>query len=600
MEKEKLRSEIDDKYKWDLTRIFKDDNEAFNNIEKLKKLQSELLNYKGKIAKSSDHLYKFLKLYDEASIILNDLVVYFIYGKYQMNSIDSVNQKNKVLIDNLVNDFYEDMSFIDNEIINSDYKELLNQDNRLLEYDFYLNNLSRFKSHILNESEEKLLASLQKVMGCGYEIYNSIMYTDVYYGKIKDKNGKVVEVNNSNYSKLLCSSDRSLRKKTYQKKYKYYQSFSNTITNSILQSIKESEITSKIRGFKNALDQDLFNDNVSLNVYHNLIDSVSNNTLYLKKYYDIKRKLLGYKNLYFYDFSVMPNLEIKNNINYDEAISQIKAALSILGEDYSFRLNEYLNHNLIDVYPNKGKNNGGYEIGLYHKGPFISYNFTDSYIDMFGLAHEIGHAMHSHYSMEKQPYIYFNYKLFTAEVASLTNEVILLEYLIKKSKNKKEKIFYLMKQIEEIDHYLFNVVIEVEQEKLLHEAQVNNNALSTDEIMDNYKKLKIKYYQSQNVKVTDDDKYAWMRHFQYHVSYYFYKYAVDMIIALVIGKRIINNEDNFRNKYIEFLSSGSSKYPTELFKDLGIDIEDISIYNEAIEYFNSRVVLLEQLLHELK
>ena len=596
--KEKLRSEIDDKYKWDLTRIFASDQEALKTIDEVKGMQKKLLTYKGKIMESSDNLYNFLKLYDKVSIKLEELMVYFIYGKYEMDTTDEDNQKNKTMIDRTANDFYADTSFIDNEIIKEDYKKLVYGDERLLEYKFYLEDLSRNKDHLLSEKEEQLLSTLKKTMDFGYTTYTNMMYVDVDYGKFKDKNGRNIYVNNSNYSKLLNDNDRDIRKKAYKQKYGYYKSFSNTISGAILQSIKESQVISNVRGFKNSLEQSLFNDNISKKVYDNLIDSVSNNTKYLKKYYDIKRELLGYKKLYFYDLEIMPELGIKNSISYSNAIVKIKAALKVLGEDYIINLDNYLKKNLIDVYSNKGKRNGGYEIRLYSKGPFISYNFDESYKDMFGLAHEIGHAMHSHYSSKNQPYKYSDYGLLLAEVASLTNEVIVIDYLIKKAKTKEEKIFYLMKQIEEIDHYLFNVVIEVEQEKKLHDAYENNIQMSTKEIMKNYKDLKIKYYQSKNVIVSDEDMYSWMRHYQYHVPFYFYKYAIDMIAALVIGKRIIDKEVGFKDKYIRFLSSGRSNYPMELFKELGIDFENKKIYMEAIEYFNSRVMLLEELLNE--
>lgn len=596
--KEKLRSEIDNKYKWDLTRIFTNEKEARKAIDEVKGIQKELLTYKGKIMKSSDNLYNFLKLYDKASVKLEELIVYFIYGTYEMDTTDEGNQKNKDMIDRVVNDFYADMSFIDNEIIKGDYEKLLACDERLLEYKFYLEDLSRNKMHLLTDKEEQLLSSLKKVMDFGYTTYTNMMYTDVDYGKFKDKNGNTIYVNNGNYSKLLTNGDRSIRKKAYEQKYGYYKAFSNTISSSILQSIKESQVLSNIRGFKNSLEQSLFDDNISKKVYDNLIDSVSNNTAYLKRYYEIKNDLLGYKKIYFYDLEMMPKLGIKNSVSYVEAIAKIKDALEILGKDYIDNLDKYLNMNLIDVYSNKGKRNGGYEICLYSKGPFISYNFNGTYKDMLGLAHEIGHAMHSHYSITNQPCRYADYGLLLAEVASLTNEVIVLDYLIEHAKTKNEKIFYLMKQIEEIDHYLFNVVIEVEHEKKLHDAYENNIQMSTNEIMNNYKILKEKYYQSEKLIVTDEVMYSWMRHYQYHVPFYFYKYAIDMIASLVIGKRIIDKEDGFKNKYIKFLSSGKSNYPMELFKELGIDLEDKKIYIEAIEYFNSRVKLLEELLNE--
>lgn len=595
---EKLRSEIDDKYKWDLSRIFIDDQEATNAIERIKQIQSELLSYKGKIMRSGDNLYSFLKLYDNAMMLLEEVEVYFIYGMYKMDSTNSKNQKNRGLVENLVNCFYNSISFVNNEIINGDYNKLIKENKCLIEYQFYLENITRYKPYILSEKEENLLSHMNKIMSAGVRTYDNMLYTDANYGKIKDDTGKYVYLNNSNYSKLMYSDNRLVRKRAYKKRHEYYKEFRNTLVNSILQSVREHQVVSKIRGYESMLQAELFNDNIPEKVYFQLIKSVSNNTESLKKYYDIKRQLLGYDRLYMYDFNVMPQLGINNHIDYKEAIKLIKQSLMVYGFDYSNTLSRYLDMNLIDVYPNKGKNNGGYQIGLYRKGPFISYNYDGSFSNMFGLVHEIGHAMHSHYSSKNQPYSTSGYGYFLAEVASLTNEVLLMDFLVNRAETKNQKIFYLMKQIEEIDHYLFNVLAEVEQEKVLYDSIENSQPMSVDEICNSAMKIKEKYYKSKYVIVTEESKYSWMKHNQYHVPYYFYKYAIDMIVALIIGKRIINNEKGFKDKYINFLCSGSSNYPIELFKKLDIDLTDNSIYKEAIDYFESRVNLLQDLINE--
>jgi Oligoendopeptidase F len=594
----KDRNEIDSKHKWNLDDYYTSDAEYFSDCDKAKKALDKLEKYKGKITNNGKNLYKFLVEKDKVENWIEQIYVYGYYYRYHPDTTDNDGQTAKSKAEELYNYYLKKTSFVENELLSADLKELVKDYSKNELYEYYLNKLLRNKEHTLSDAEEMILAKMSNAMGVGRDIYECIMYSDVDFGEIKDEEGETIQVTSANYSQLMRSKNRDLRKRAFESKHNYYKNFKNTISATYKATVKEALFVSDVRKFSSALEMNLFNNELSDKVYSNLLNSIKGNTDILKKFLDIKRRLLNLDELHMYDLAVTPELEVNDKIEYNDAIKFILSAISVISDDYKNKVIEYLDKNMIDIFPNKGKYTGGYQVGTYKKMPRILYNYTNTFSNLYGVAHEIGHAMHTYYANDNQPYIYSNYNIVAAETASLTNEVILTDYLLKSAKTKDEKVFYLLKHLEQIDNYYFSVILNAEHEKAFYENEIKEMPLSLDNMSQVYYDLYNEYYGGNKVITDDLKRYGWMHYGHYHNPYYFYKYALGMSAALVIGNNINNNKEGFTDKYISFLSNGASKSTLELFKELGVDLESKETFNSVIKYFREKVELLEELIKE--
>lgn len=594
----KERSEIDSKYKWELTDFYQDDNSFYVECENAKKTLDDLENFKGKIAKTGKALYEFLQEKDKVESVIEQLYVYGYYFRYHPDTTDSNGQLTKNKAEEIYNYYLKKTSFVENELLQADLKSLIEEYPKNQEYEYYLNQLLKRKEHTLSDAEELILAEMSNISNTGRDIYDCIMYADVDFGEIVDGTGEIIKVTTANYSQLMRSKDRELRKRAFESKHKYYDKLKNTISSTYKATVKEVLFISKIRKYSSPLAMNLFINELTEKVYNNLLESIEGKTDILKRFLEIKRTLLNLDELHMYDLAVTPELDVNDKIEYDDAINHIISALSIINDEYKNQVVKFLDNKMIDVFPNKGKYSGGYQVSTYQKMPRILYNYTNTFPNFYGVAHEIGHAMHTHFANENQPYIYSNYNLVLAETASLTNEVILTDYLLKNAKTKDEKIFYLINHLEQINNYFFSVILNAEHEKYFYDNEIRGNSLSLEDMSQAYYDLYIKYYGGNKIVIDDFKKYSWMQYSHYHSPYYFYKYALGMSAALVIGNNINNKNVEFTDKYIKFLSSGGSKPTIELFKELGVDIESKETFNSVINYFKEKVELLEELVNE--
>lgn len=584
-----------DRYKWDLRKIFKNEKEFFDAIDKIKENVKNIIEYKGKVR---ENLYSLLELQSQTDLLIDKVYVY-AYLSYYSDTANNKFQEYKNVAGDIYDFYASSTSFINPEIQLIDSKEiekLINDDKRLSKYEFLLSDLFRYKKHILSEKEETLLKSMSSIFRVPNEAFVALDNTDIELSSIKDENGKDVKLTSSNYSRYITSSDERVRKDAFESITNFYKKHINTIKELYVGSVKKDCLTSKIRNYNSTLEAGLFEDNIPVSLYETLIKVTDKNIGSLQEYYDIKSSVLKRK-LHIYDTYYNIATCDEKNIPYDEGVKLVTSALSVLGSDYIENFTRLINSNSVDVYPCDNKKSGAYEWGCYDSDPYVSLNYENNIDSVSTLSHEMGHAMHTYYSNKTQEYVYAGYPIFLAEIASTVNEILLSEYLLSTTNSIDDKVYYLVEFLDKFKATVYRQVMFAEFESIIHSKCENNEALTKDVLCDTYYKLNMKHF-SPSLIVDEDIKYEWARIPHFYNAFYTYKYATGFISALVIAEKLINKEPGFKEKYIEFLSSGGSDYPLELLKKLGIDLTLESTLNEGFRVFEEKVKLLKKYMNE--
>ena len=587
-----------EKYNWDLTKIFKDEKEYLDTLNTIKNNIKEIINYKGKILSNSDNLFSLLELDSETDKLITKVYVYS-YLSYYSNTANSKYQEYKEQANDIYNSYASCTSFITPEIQSvslDEINKMIDSDNRLLKYRFMILEIFRLKKHILSEKEESLIKNISSVLNTSDEAYTALNNTDIVLSNIKDENNNSVKLTASNYSKYIKSSNERVRKDAFDSMISFYKNHINTISQLYIGSVKKDCKISEIRKYNSTLEAGLYGDNISTNLYNTLIKVTDNNLNLIKEYYDIKSRVLKRK-LHMYDTYYNIASCDEKNISYEEGVELSNKALEVLGSDYIDKFNYLINNNCVDVYPKDNKRSGAYEWGCYECNPYVSLNYENNVDSVSTLIHEMGHAMHTYYSNKNQEYIYANYPIFLAEIASTVNEILLSEYMFNNTNSIDDKIYYLVEFLDKFKATVYRQVMFAEFESIIHDKCDKNEPLTKEILCDTYYKLNVKHF-SPSVIVDDDIKYEWARIPHFYNSFYVYKYATGFISALVIAEKLINKEPGFKEKYIEFLSSGSSDYPLELLKKLGIDLTLESTINDGFKVFEDKVNLLKKYMDE--
>ncbi len=595
-EKLKKRSEIDDKFKWKLEDTYASDDLWEADFLELKKKTEEMKKYKGNLTSTADNFKKGLELYFSIDRLL-DKVADYSYRRKDEDLNVAKYQEMADRIDTLYSEISSETVFVTTELSKMEPESFdgFARENKNIElYRFYMDEIFRLKPHTLSDEEEKILAMASEIAGGAESTYGMLNNADIKFPIFKDENGNEIELTKGNYIKYMQSGNREVRKEVFEKFYKTYLAYKNTFVSTLNSNVKTHVFYTKSRKYESALKRSLFQDNVNTSLYENLISTIHSNFDKIHKYYEVRKKYLKLEEQHMYDIYVPMLKEIDKQIPYKEAVTMVKDALKILGEDYSNIMEHAFTDGWIDIYENDGKRSGAYSSGSYDSKPYILLNHRDDLDSVFTLAHEMGHSMHSYYSKKNQPYIYSQYKIFVAEVASTVNEILLMKHMLKKAETKQEKMYLLNHFMDQFKATMYRQVQFAEFEKMIHEKVEAGEALSADKVCQMYLELNKMYY-GDNVISDDYIKVEWARIPHFYYNFYVYKYATGFSAAVDIAERISSGDKIALENYLKFLKSGGSDYPIELLKIAGVDMSTTEPVQNALNVFAKLIEEFEEL-----
>jgi len=458
----------------------------------------------------------------------------------------------------------------------------------------------RDKPHTLSAAEERLLGMASDVLGSAGKIFSTLNDADLTFPVVKDENGKRKPLTHGNYINFLESPDRAVRKKAFTALYQTYKKFRNTFSATLYGDVKTHVYSAKIRNYPSALAASLHDDNIPEAVYNNLIGTVHQHLPKLFKYFGIRAKALGLKELDMYDLHCPLVPDYRMEIPWDQACKWVKEALKPLGEDYCAKLDQAFKKRWIDVLECKGKRSGAYSSGCYDSAPYILMNYTGTLSEVFTLAHELGHSMHSWYSNHTQDYHYADYSIFVAEIASTTNELLLHDYLLKNcAKDRNFKLYLLSHHADQFRGTIYRQTMFAEFEKMIHEKVEKEIPLTADELCQSYYELN-KTYHAENVNPDQLVELEWARIPHFYYDFYVYKYATGLSAAAQLSKNILSGNAKKLEAYLGFLKAGSTKDVLDIMKDAGVDLSTPAPVDAALTEFGHTVEELAATLKKRK
>lgn len=588
--KQLKREEIANQYKWDLTPIYKSDEEFYKELKQVREEMEKIQDFKGKILENGKSLYNFFTFSNAIERKLYKLY-YYAHLNFDSDTTNICYQEMQGSINDLMAHYEEISSFTNPEMMEKDYDTILKfyeEEPALKEYQFNLENFYRYKDHVLSDKEEKILSTLTKTFQNPEETFESLTDTDMKFGTIQDENNEEVELTESNYSLYIRSSNREVRRQAFTRLLETYSSFKNTITSLFKGNIEVLTTTAKLKKYPSSLEASLFDDCVDKEVYNTLIETVHENMPIIYKYFALKKEVLGLDELHLYDVYLEMAKEYDRTYTFEEAKQLVLSALSVLGENYVHTLEKAFDEKWIDVYNNVGKRGGAYSSGFYDTNPYILLNYEGKLQDVSTLAHELGHSMHTYFSCHNNPYQYSSYQIFVAEVASTVNELLLNKYLYKNAKTKNEKLFLLNQLLELFKSTIYRQTMFAEFERDMHAKHANGEVLTHESLSNAYYKLNQEYF-GNDVVVDDLIRYEWERIPHFYYDFYVYKYAIGLSCASYIVDGILNHRENALESYLQFLSSGGSNYPIEELKIAGVDVTKKEVVESALKMFDDTI-----------
>ncbi len=591
------RQEIPQEYKWRLEDIYGTDDQWEQEFSLVKARIQELDKYKEKLKDSGKTLLECLQLRDEVSQLIEKL---FVYARMRKDE-DNTNAIYQALTDRATSlsiAVDSAMSYIVPEILaipGESLAEFQKTEAGLAQYKHYLDELTRQKEHILSAREEQLLAQAGELAHAPQSIFGMLNNADIKFPSIKDEQGQEIEVTKGRYIQLMESPDRRVRKDAFTALYSTYQGLKNTLSATLNSSVKKDVFYSRVRKHNSALEAALDDDNMPVSVYENLIKTVRENLEPMYRYVALRKKVLGVEELHMYDLYTPIVKDVKMDIPYQEAVKKVEQALNPLGQEYLDKLREGFTSGWLDVYENEGKTGGAYSWGSYGTHPYVLLNNQGTLNDMFTIAHEMGHALHTYYSNREQPYIYAHYKIFLAEVASTLNESLLMGYMLKNTTDKQEKLYLLNHYLEQFRGTVYRQTMFAEFEKIIHEKVEAGEALTPELLNSIYHRLNVDYYGPDMVVDAAVDV-EWSRIPHFYNAFYVYKYATGFSAATALARQILEEGEPAVNRYLDFLKGGNADYPLNLLKKAGVDMTSPQPVATALSVFNDLVRHMEELL----
>ena len=581
------REEISQQYKWKMEDLY-ETNEAWEaDFEKVKKGIEELQKFEGTLGKSAENLLKMHETLDELNQIAEKVYVYANQRLHE-NTANAYYQGLSGKAQMLIVQMGEAGSYIEPELLDipeEKLEEMLKTEG-LLKYAMYYKRLLRRKEHILSKEMEELLAGVEEVAEGPKDTFMMFNNADIKFPVITGEEGEPVEITHGKYVKLLESQDREVRKAAFKGLYETYGNFKNTLAAAYRANVKQAGFFAKARKYESSLKAALDGSAIPTAVYDRLIESVHAHLPALHKYVKVRKEKMGLEELHMYDLYVPMVGEADKKIPYEEAKEIVLRGLAPLGEDYLALLKKGFNEGWIDVYENEGKRSGAYSWGAYGTHPYVLLNYQDNLNNVFTLAHEMGHALHSYHSDETQDYIYAGYKIFVAEVASTCNEALLIRYLLDNSKDHKEKAYLLNYFLEQFRSTLFRQTMFAEFEKIVHAKSEAGEPLTAEVLCDIYYDLNKQYF-GDEIVVDKEIALEWSRIPHFYTPFYVYQYSTGFSAAIAISSKILKGEEGIVEKYKKFLSGGSSLDCIDLLKICDVDMTTKEPVEEALKVFEN-------------
>jgi oligoendopeptidase F len=580
------RSEVDTEYKWDLESIYATDEEWETAFEDVEARLEDLEHYEGAVTEDGETLRSVLELRDE---VMREVSMVVAYARMRKDE-DTTNQTYQgysTRAQSLSADASSAASFIEPEIQSATREEIesmVESTAGLAEYEHYLDDVLRMKPHTRSAEVEELLADLSEVTGGTGEVYTMLSNADMAFPSVEKPDGDAVEITQSNFTNLLKNPDREFRQAVYEGYFEEWGDVRNTVATAYENSVKADVKLARARNYETAREASLDGPNVPVEVYDNLLDTVRDNLDKLHRHTELKARALDVDELAMWDL-YMPMTETESpDVAYEQATAYIVEALGALGEEYQERVADGLESRWVDVYENEGKRSGAYSGGTYDTQPFILMNYQDDISSMFTLAHELGHSMHSQYTKQEQPYIYSNYEIFVAEVASTVNETLLTQHLLDTVEDEEFRRHVLNEYLERVRSTLYRQTMFADFEHRTHEMVEAGQPLTPDALDETYGDLKREFYEPANVdeQITRE----WMRIPHFYYSFYVYQYATGISAAVALAGKILDDDQpEAAANYREFLAKGSREYPLELLQGAGVDMSSPEPIQAALDTY---------------
>ena len=593
------RNEINEKDTWDLSTIFETDQKWEEELALLTEDAKEAASLEGHLLDSAESLLNITERYLDLSRRLEKLYVYAHmkndqdtrvakYQEYYAKGMTLYSQLDQVF------SFYEPEFMA---ITEEQYHAFLEAEPKLQIYKHFFDKLLQNKEHVLSQREEELLAGAGEIFGAASETFAILDNADIVFPLVKDEDGNEVQLSHGVYMRLVESKNREVRRGAYEALYSTYEQYQHTYAKTLQTNVKVQNYRAKVRNYKSAREAALAANFVPESVYDNLVSAVRKHLPLLHRYLALRSKILGIQDLKMYDVYT-PLSSVEYSFTYEEALKKAEEALAVLGEDYLSRVKRAFNERWIDVYENQGKRSGAYSGGSYDTNAFMLLNWQDNLDNLFTLVHETGHSMHSSYTRETQPYVYGDYSIFLAEIASTTNENILTEKLLQEVQDDATRFAILNNFLDGFRGTVFRQTQFAEFEHAIHQADQNGEVLTSEFLNNLYADLNQEYYglsKEDNPQI----QYEWARIPHFYYNYYVYQYSTGFAAASALAEKIVHGSQDDRDRYIDYLKAGKSDYPLNIMRKAGVDMEKEDYLNDAFAVFERRLDEFEALVEKL-
>jgi oligoendopeptidase F len=591
------RDQVSHQDTWRLEDIFTTDDQWEAEFLAVKAMIPKASEFEGKLGESADTFLALLTYQDELLMRMGKLYTY-AHMRYDQDTTNSHYQALDDRAKNLYTQISSALSYVVPEILaleEDKVKSFISEKDELKVYAHAIEDITRTRPHVLSAKEEALLAKTSEVTSSPGTTFGMLNNADLKFPSIKDENGEETEITHGRYIRFLESSDQRVREDAFKAVYETYGSYKNTFASTLAGTVKKDNFYANVRNYKSAREAALSNNNIPEQVYENLVNTINDHLHLLHRYVSLRKKVLKLNEIHMYDLYTPLVKDVKMEITYEEAKDLVVKGLAPLGEEYQGILKEAYKNRWVDVQENKGKRSGAYSSGTYGTNPYILMNWQNNVNNLFTLAHEFGHSVHSYYTRKTQPYVYGNYSIFVAEVASTCNENLLNDYLLNTVDDEQKRLYLLNHYLEGFRGTVFRQTMFAEFEHQIHLKAQEGEALTPDLLTSMYYDLNKKYF-GDDIVIDEEIGLEWSRIPHFYYNYYVFQYATGFSAATALSKQILEEGQPAVDRYLDFLKAGSSDYPIEVLKKAGVDMTSSEPIKQALQVFEEKLNEMEQLL----